>query len=46
MSWTASNIIVEVKRIDDVFSILGWIGLLVLVLGTLLQILARLPKGW
>ena len=41
-----SNIDVQVKRIDDIFSVLGWIGLLAIVLGTLFQILARLPKRW
>ena len=40
------NIDVQVKRIDDLFSVLGWIGLLAIVLGTLFQILARLPKRW
>ena len=41
-----SNLDVQVKRIDDLFSVLGWIGLLAIVLGTLFQILARLPKRW
>ena len=40
------NIDVQVKRIDDLFSVLGWIGLLAILLGTLFQILARLPKRW
>jgi hypothetical protein len=44
--WTTSNIDVQVKRIDDLFSVLGWIGLLAIVLGTLFQILATLPKRW
>ena len=44
--WTTSNIDVRVNRIDDLFSVLGWIGLLAIVLGTLFQILATLPKRW
>ena len=44
--WTTSSIDVQVKRIDDLFSVLGWIGLLAIVLGTLFQILATLPKRW
>jgi hypothetical protein len=35
-----------VKKLDDIFTVLGWIGLLMLVLGTLLQILATLPRRW
>lgn len=43
-TWTTSNIDVHVKKLDDVFTILGWIGLLTMVFGTLLQILATLPR--
>jgi len=39
-TWSTSNIDVQVKKIDDLFSVLGWIGLLAIVLGTLLQMLA------
>jgi len=41
--WTTS-IDVQVKNLDDIFTTLGWIGLLALVLGTLLQVLATLPR--
>jgi hypothetical protein len=44
--WTTSIIDVQVKKLDDIFTVLGWIGLLMLVLGTLLQILATLPRRW
>ena len=41
-----SSIDVQVKKLDDIYTVLGWIGLLALVLGTLLQILAALPRRW
>jgi hypothetical protein len=41
-----SSIDVQVKKLDDIYTVLGWIGLLTLVLGTLLQILAALPRRW
>jgi hypothetical protein len=44
--WTTSSIDVQVKKLDDIYTVLGWIGLLMLVLGTLLQILATLPRRW
>jgi hypothetical protein len=40
--WSALD--VQVKKLDDIFTVLGWIGLLALVLGTLLQMLATLPR--
>ncbi len=39
-TWSTSNIDVQVKKIDNLFSVLGWIGLLAIVLGALLQMLA------
>jgi hypothetical protein len=44
--WTTSSIDLQVKKLDDIHTVLGWIGLLTLVLGTLLQILATLPRRW
>ena len=44
LTWTASNIDVQMKKIDDLYSILGWIGLFAIVLGTLLQMLATLRE--
>jgi len=44
--WTMSSIDVQVKKLDDIFTVLGWIGLLAIILGTLLQILAVLPQRW
>jgi hypothetical protein len=44
--WITPSIDVQVKRLDDIFTVLGSIGLLMLVLGTLLQILATLPRRW
>ena len=46
MLWTAPSIHVEVKKLHDIFAVLGWIGLFALVLGTLLQVLATLPRRW
>ena len=44
--WTTSSIDVQMKKLDDIYTVLGWIGLLALVLGTLLQILAILQRRW
>ena len=44
LTWTASNIDVQMKKIDDLYSILGWIGLFAIVLGMLLQMLATLRE--
>ena len=44
--WATSSFEVQVKKLDDIYAVLGWIGLLALVLGTLLQILATLPRRW
>ena len=46
LPWITSSIDVQVKKLDDVSTLLGWIGLLILVLGTLFQILAALPRRW
>jgi hypothetical protein len=46
VAWTAPSIDVQVRKLDDIYTVLGWIGLLTLVLGTLLQILAALPRRW
>jgi hypothetical protein len=43
--WSTPSIDVQMKKLDDIFTVLGWIGLLALVLGTLLQVLATLPRG-
>jgi hypothetical protein len=43
---TISSIDIQVKKLDDVLTVLGWIGLLAIILGTLLQILAALPRRW
>jgi hypothetical protein len=44
VTWTTSNIDVQVKKIDDLFSVFGWIGLFAIVLGTLFQMLATLRE--
>ena len=42
VTWIPSNIDLQVKRWDDIYSVLGWIGLAAIVFGTLLQMLATL----
>jgi hypothetical protein len=37
---------VQAKKLDDIYPVLGWVGLLMLVLGTLMQIFATLPRRW
>jgi uncharacterized membrane protein len=44
VTWTTSNIDLEVKKLDDLFSVLGWIGLLAIALGTLLQVWATVER--
>lgn len=44
LTWTTSNIDLEVKKLDDLFSVLGWIGLLAIPLGTLLQVWATVER--
>ena len=46
LPWSTSSIDVQVKKLDDISAVLGWIGLLAIILGTLLQILATLPRRW
>ena len=45
-TWRMSSFDLQAKKLDDIYTVLGWIGLLALVLGTLLQVLARLPRRW
>ena len=42
--WTTSNIAIQVKKLDDLYGVFGWIGLLALLFGTLLLILATLER--
>jgi len=44
-TWTPSSIDIQLTNLDDIYTVLGWIGLLTLVLGTLLQ-MAALPRRW
>ena len=44
VTWTTSNIDLQVKKLDDLFSVVGWIGLLAIALGTLLQIWATVER--
>jgi hypothetical protein len=42
VTWIMSSIDLQVKKWDDIYSVLGWIGLTAIVFGTLLQMLATL----
>jgi hypothetical protein len=42
VTWITSNVDLQVKKWDDIYSVLGWIGLTAIVFGTLLQMLATL----
>jgi hypothetical protein len=44
VTWTTASIDIQVKKLDDLYSVLGWIGLSAIVLGTLLQIMATLER--
>jgi hypothetical protein len=44
VTWITSSIDVQAKKLDDVYTVLGWIGLLPIVFGTLLQRLATLER--
>jgi hypothetical protein len=44
VTWITSNIDLEVKKWDDIYSVLGWTGLTAIVFGTLLQMLATLER--
>ena len=44
VTWTAANIDLLIKKLDDVYTVLGWLGLLAIVLGTLLQVWATMER--
>ena len=44
LTWTMSNVDLQVKKHDDLNSVLSWIGLLAIALGTLLQVWATLER--
>jgi hypothetical protein len=44
VTWITSSIDVQAKKLDDVYTVLGRIGLLAIVFGTLLQMLATLER--
>jgi hypothetical protein len=44
IAWTTWNIDLLVKKLDDVYTVLGWLGLLAIVLGTLLQVWATMER--
>jgi len=44
VTWSTSSISYQIKKFDDIYSALGWIGLGLVVFGTLLQALATLER--
>jgi hypothetical protein len=42
VTWITSSIDLQVKKWDDIYSVLSWIGLAAIVFSTLLQVLATL----
>jgi hypothetical protein len=44
VTWIPSNIDLQVKKWDDIYGVLGWMGLAAIVFGTLLQMLATLER--
>ena len=44
VTWITTNIDLQVRKLDDIYSVLGWIGLLAIAFGTLLQIWATFER--
>ena len=44
VTWSTSNISYQIRKFDDIYSALAWIGLGLFVFGTLLQALATLER--
>jgi len=44
VTWSTSNINYQIRKFDDIYSALAWIGLGFVVFGTLLQALATLER--
>jgi len=44
VAWSTSAIHLQVKKFDDIYNALGWIGLLAIIFGTLLQAVAVLER--
>ena len=44
VSWAMSSIDLQLKKFEDLYSVLSWIGLGALVLGALLQIWATVER--
>ncbi len=44
VTWIMANVELQVKKWDDIYGVLGWVGLAAIVFGTLLQMLATLER--
>ena len=44
VAWSTSAIHFQVRKFDDIYNALGWIGLLAIIFGTLLQAVAVLEQ--
>lgn len=44
VAWSTSAIHFQVRKFDDIYNALGWIGILAIIFGTLLQAVAVLER--
>jgi hypothetical protein len=44
VTWTTSNINYQIRRFDDIYSALAWLGLGFIIFGTPLQAIATLQR--
>jgi len=44
VTWITSNVDYQIKKVDDIYSALSWIGLAMTIVGTLLQARAALER--
>jgi hypothetical protein len=44
VTWTTSNINYQIRRFDDIYSALAWLGLGFIIFGALLQAIATLQR--
>jgi hypothetical protein len=44
VTWSTSSLSYQIKKFDDIYNALGWLGLGFIVFGTMLQALATLER--
>jgi hypothetical protein len=45
VTWTTSSINYQIRKFDDIYSALAWLGLGFIIFGTLLQAVATLQRS-